>query len=154
MLGLTMGPPQTILTLLERWTTPTITQLARCLILEQEVLCGSQCPTVPWTLQWKWRLRSNWPRIPHACLLIRRHPQSSRANDQVLLNVTKRRNLSVSLRFDLSHQFGIHDATLWCWRCGGWSAGSRRASRLKDPFGVPTKTGADVVYPCLWRFHP
>ena len=29
----------------------------------------------------------------------------------------------------LSHQFGFRDATLWCWRCGGWSAGSRRASR-------------------------
>ena len=45
----------------------------------------------------------------------------------------------------LSHQFGFRDVTLWCWRCGGWSAGSRRASRLKDPCGIPTKTGADVV---------
>ena len=40
----------------------------------------------------------------------------------------------------LSHQFGFRDATLWCWRCGGWSAGSRRASRLKGPCGAPTKT--------------
>ena len=29
----------------------------------------------------------------------------------------------------LSHQFGFRDATLWCWKCGGWSAGSWRASR-------------------------
>ena len=46
----------------------------------------------------------------------------------------------------LSHQFGFRDATLWCWKCGGWSAACRLASRLKDPCGVPTKTGADVVY--------
>ena len=46
----------------------------------------------------------------------------------------------------LSHQFGFRDSTLWCWRCGGWSAGSRRTSRLKDPYGAPTKNGADVVY--------
>ena len=41
----------------------------------------------------------------------------------------------------LSHQFGFRDATLWCWKRGGWSAGSRRASRLKDPCGFPSKTG-------------
>ena len=41
----------------------------------------------------------------------------------------------------LSHQFGFRDATLWCWKCGGW-----RASRLKDPCGFPSKTGADVVH--------
>ena len=46
----------------------------------------------------------------------------------------------------LSLQFGFRDATLWCWKCGGWSAGSRRASRLKKPCGVPSKTGADVVH--------
>ena len=46
----------------------------------------------------------------------------------------------------LSHQFGFRDSTLWCWRCGGWSAGSRRASRLQGPCGAPTKNGADVVY--------
>ena len=46
---------------------------------------------------------------------------------------------------DFSHQFGFLDATLWCWRCGGWSPGSRRASRLKDPCGIPTKKGADVI---------
>ena len=46
----------------------------------------------------------------------------------------------------LSHQFGFRDATLWCWKCGGWSAGSRRASRLKNPCGFPSKTGADVVH--------
>ena len=54
----------------------------------------------------------------------------------------------------LSHQFGFRDATLWCWTCGGWSAGSRRASRLKDPCGVPTKTGADVVYRVSGGFPP
>ena len=47
----------------------------------------------------------------------------------------------------LWHQFGFRDATLWCWwKCGGWSAGSRRASRLKNPCGFPSKTGADVVH--------
>ena len=46
----------------------------------------------------------------------------------------------------LSHQFGFRDSTLWCWRCGGWSVGSRRTSRLKGPCGAPTKNGADVVY--------
>ena len=45
----------------------------------------------------------------------------------------------------LSHQFGFRDATLWCWKCGGWSAGSRRASRLKDPCGFPSKTGAGAA---------
>ena len=46
----------------------------------------------------------------------------------------------------LSHQFGFRDFTLWCWRCGGWSVGSRRISRLQGPCGAPTKNGADVVY--------
>ena len=46
----------------------------------------------------------------------------------------------------LSHQFGFRDSTLWCWRCGGWSVGSRRTSRLQGPCGAPTKNGADVVY--------
>ena len=46
----------------------------------------------------------------------------------------------------LSHKFGFCDSTLWCWRCGGWSVGSRRTSRLKGPCGAPTKNGADVVY--------
>ena len=46
----------------------------------------------------------------------------------------------------LSHQFGFRDSTLWCWRCGGWSVGSRRTSRLKGPCGASTKNGADVVY--------
>ena len=46
----------------------------------------------------------------------------------------------------LSHQFGFRDSTLWCWRCGGWSVGSRRTSRLKGPCGALTKNGADVVY--------
>ena len=46
----------------------------------------------------------------------------------------------------LSHQFEFRDATLWCWKCGGCSVGSRRASRLKDPCGFPSKTGADVVH--------
>ena len=45
----------------------------------------------------------------------------------------------------LSHQFGFRDSTLWCWRCGGWSVGTRRTSRLQDPCGAPTKNGADVV---------
>ena len=54
----------------------------------------------------------------------------------------------------LSHQFGFRDATLWCWKCGGWSADSRRASRLKDPCGVPTKTGADVVHRVSGDFPP
>ena len=54
----------------------------------------------------------------------------------------------------LSHQFGFRDATLWCWKCGGWSVGSRRASRLKDPCGVPTKTRADVVYRVSGGFPP
>ena len=54
----------------------------------------------------------------------------------------------------LSHQFGFRDSTLWCWRCGGWSAGSRRVSRLKDSCGAPTKTGADVVYRVSGGFHP
>ena len=147
MLGLTTGPIQTILTLLERWTTPTISQLARCLILEQEVLCGRKCPAVPRTLQWKWRLRPNWPRIPQARPLNQRHAQSTRANDQDLLEVTKKKEEPFGLTsVHLSHQFGFRDASLWCWRCGGWSAGSRRASRLKDPCGIPTKTGAAVVY--------
>ena len=39
-----------------------------------------------------------------------------------------------------SDQFGFRDSTLWCWRCGGWSVGSRRTSRLKGPCGAPTKT--------------
>ena len=46
----------------------------------------------------------------------------------------------------LSHQFGFRDSTLWCWRCGGWSVGSRRISRLQGPCGAPTKNGAEVVY--------
>ena len=54
----------------------------------------------------------------------------------------------------LSHQFGFRDATLWCWKCGGWSAGSRRASRLKDPCGFPSKTGADVVYRVSGGYPP
>ena len=54
----------------------------------------------------------------------------------------------------LSHQFGFRDSTLWCWRCGGWSAGSRRASRLKGPCGAPTKNGADVVYRVSGWFLP
>ena len=54
----------------------------------------------------------------------------------------------------LSHQFGFRDSTLWCWKCGGWSAGSRRASRLKCPCGAPTRTGADVCIPCLRRSSP
>ena len=53
-----------------------------------------------------------------------------------------------------SHLFGFRDATLWCLKCGGWSAGSRRASRLKDPCGVPTKTGADVAYRVSGGFPP
>ena len=53
-----------------------------------------------------------------------------------------------------SHQFGFRDATLWCWKCGDWSAGSRRASRLKCPCGVPTKTGTDVVYRVSGGFPP
>ena len=55
---------------------------------------------------------------------------------------------------DLSHQFGFRDATLWCWKCGGWSAGSRRASRLKDPCGFPSKTGADVVHRVSGGYPP
>ena len=54
----------------------------------------------------------------------------------------------------LSHQLGFRDATLWCWKCGGWSAGSRRASRLKDPCGAPTKTGADVAHRVSGGFPP
>ena len=54
----------------------------------------------------------------------------------------------------LSHQFGFRDATLWCWKSCGWSAGSRRASRLKDPCGIPTKTGADVVYRVSGGYPP
>ena len=42
----------------------------------------------------------------------------------------------------LLHQFGFRDATLWCWKCGGWSAGSRRASRPTDPCGVPVEDGS------------
>ena len=49
--------------------------------------------------------------------------------------------------------FGFRDATLWCWS-GGWSASSRRASRLKDLCGVPTKTGADVVHGVSGGFVP
>ena len=51
----------------------------------------------------------------------------------------------------LSHPSVFHDA---CWRCGGWSAGSRRASRLKDPCGFPSKTGADVVYRVSGGYPP
>ena len=54
----------------------------------------------------------------------------------------------------LSHQFGFRDATLWCWKCGGWSAGSRRASRLKNPCGFPSKTGADVVHRVSGGYPP
>ena len=54
----------------------------------------------------------------------------------------------------LSHQFGFRDATLRCWKCGGWSAGSRRASRLKNPCGFPSKTGADVVHRVSGRYPP
>ena len=46
----------------------------------------------------------------------------------------------------LSHQFGFRDSTLWCWRCGGWSVGSRRISRLQGPCSAPTKNGTEVVY--------
>ena len=46
----------------------------------------------------------------------------------------------------LSHQYGFRDGTPWCWRCGGWSTGSRRPSRLKEKCGIPTKAEADVVY--------
>ena len=53
----------------------------------------------------------------------------------------------------LSHQFGFRDSTLWCWRCGGWSVGSRGTSRLKGPCGAPTKNGADVCVPCI-RWSP
>ena len=67
---------------------PTITQLAWCLILEQEVLSGRECPAIPWTLQWRWRLRLSCSRIPRARLLHRRHAQSTCANDQGLLDVT------------------------------------------------------------------
>ena len=64
------------------------------------------------------------------------------------------RNLSVSLRFTSRTSVDFRDATLWFWRCGGWSAGIRRASRLKDPCRVPTKTGADVVYHVTGGYPP
>ena len=44
-----------------------------------------------------------------------------------------------------SHECGFRDGTLWCWKCGGWSVGSRRASRLNDKCGAPTKAGAEVI---------
>ena len=118
MLGLTTRPPP-----------PRITQLARFLILEKEVLSGRNCPAVPWTLQWRWKLRPNWPRIPRTCLLNRRHALSTRANDQDLLDVMKRRNLSVLLRFtsrtssvSVSQRFGAGDA----------AAGQRAADVHRD----------------------
>ena len=47
--------------------------------------------------------------------------------------------------------FGL---TFRCWKCRGWSAGSRRASRLKDPCGFPSKTEADVVYRVSGGYPP
>ena len=78
---------------------PMITQLERFLILEQEIVSGRKYPAILWTLQRRWKLKTNWPRIPRACLRYRRPTQPTRANDQGLLDVTKRKNLSVSLRF-------------------------------------------------------
>ena len=46
----------------------------------------------------------------------------------------------------LSHQYGFRDGTLWCWKCGGWSTGSRRQTRLKDQREAATNAGADVVH--------
>ena len=44
-----------------------------------------------------------------------------------------------------SHKCGFRDDTLWCWKCGGWSTGSRHKSRLTDKCGAPTKAGAEVI---------
>ena len=68
---------------------------------------------------------------------VRERSRSPRRHDEEPLGLSS---------VDFSHQFGFRDATLWCWRCGGWSPGSRRASRLKDPCGIPTKKGADVIF--------
>ena len=54
----------------------------------------------------------------------------------------------------LSHQFGFRDSTLWCWRCGGWSAGSRRASRLKGPVRSPDEKRSRCCVPHIWRSSP
>ena len=51
----------------------------------------------------------------------------------------------------LSHQFGFRDATLWCWKCGGWSAGSRRASRPEGSVRAPDENWSRCRVPCLWR---
>ena len=128
--------------------------ITRCLILEQEVLCGRKCPAVPHNLQRKWRLRPNWPRTPQARPLNHRHAIHSRERSRSSRRHEGKEEPVGLTSVHLSHQFGFRDATLWCWRCGGWSAGSRRASRSKDPCGVLTKTGADVVYRVSERYPP
>ena len=86
---------------------------------------------------------------------IGRLAQPTRAKDQCHLDVTERkRNLAVLLRFTFRTSSVFVTRRFWCWRCGGWSSGSRRASRLKDPCGTPTKTGTDVVYRVSERYPP
>ena len=96
--------------------------------------------------------QTDFALVPVSSHLNRWHRLVAHVGNQGLLGVTWERNPSASRQSTFSHQFGFRDSTLWCWRCGGWSAGSRRTSRLKGPCGAPTKNGADVVYRVIWWF--
>ena len=37
-----------------------------------------------------------------------------------------------------THSFCFLGIMFWCWRCGGWTSGSRRQSRLNDVCGPPS----------------
>ena len=143
----------TAATFLERWITPVTMQLAPPLTLVRQVLRSRERIAVWLQLRLGTQTISISNPVTVAVgptpgtVVARNKSRSPRR--------LKGREETFSLTvIHLSHQFGFRDATLWCWKCGGWSAGSRRASRLKDPCGVPTKTGADVVYRVSGGFPP
>ena len=138
----------TAATFLERWITPATTQLAPPLTLVRQVLSSRERITVSKTMRKDWGPRQLRSRIL----------QLWRSDLHLAQSTRETRSRSPQRLEGREETFGLTDVHLfppvwvfvmqhiWCWKCGGWSVGSRRASRLKDPCGVPTKTGADVVY--------
>ena len=132
-----------------------MTQLALCLILEKKKsYAAASAQWLPWTLQWKWRPRPSWHRIPQACPLNRRHAQSTRAKDQGRPRRHEEEESFGLTSVHLSHQFGFRDATasvLEMWRL---VSGQPTCIEIKGSVRGPDENRSRCCVPCLRRFSP
>ena len=88
LLGLTTGPLQTILTLLERWTHTRNDTAGTVFDPGTKSFVQPQVPNGTVDITVEMEAQTELARILQACPLNRRQAQSTRANDQGLLDVT------------------------------------------------------------------